>query len=46
MLGKDFNKFQMLATVAALAVVTFVVTPLVSLRRVLLEENRTLLLTP
>jgi hypothetical protein len=32
MLGKDFNKFQMLATVAALAVVTFVVTPLVSLR--------------
>jgi len=31
MLGKDFNKFQMLATVAALAVVTFVVTPLVSL---------------
>jgi hypothetical protein len=30
MLGKDFNKFQMLATVAALAVVTFVVTPLVS----------------
>lgn len=29
-LGKDFNKFQMLATVAALAVVTFVVTPLVS----------------
>jgi hypothetical protein len=46
MLGKDFNKFQMLATVAALAVVTFVVTPLVSLRRVSLEENRTLLLTP
>jgi len=30
MLGKDFNKFQMLATVAALGVVTFVVTPLVS----------------
>jgi hypothetical protein len=32
MLGKDFNKFQMLATVAALAVVTFVVTPLVSFK--------------
>jgi len=30
MLGKDFNKFQMLATVAALAVATFVVAPLVS----------------
>lgn len=30
-LGKDFNKFQMLATVAALAVATFVVAPLVSL---------------
>lgn len=29
-LGKDFNKFQMLATVAALAVGTFVVAPLVS----------------
>lgn len=29
-LGKDFNKFQMLATVAALAVATFVVAPLVS----------------
>ena len=28
-LGKDFNKFQMLATVAALAVATFVVAPLV-----------------
>lgn len=30
-LGKDFNKFQMLATVAALAVATFVVAPLVSI---------------
>lgn len=30
MLGKDFNKFQMLATVAALAVATLVVGPLVS----------------
>lgn len=30
-LGKDFNKFQMLATVAALAVATFVVAPLVRL---------------
>jgi hypothetical protein len=40
MLGKDFNKFQMLATVAALAVVTFVVTPLVSSRvRYLLRGN-------
>jgi hypothetical protein len=29
-LGRDFNKFQMLATVAALAVLTFVVGPLVS----------------
>jgi ER membrane protein complex subunit 1 len=29
-LGKDFNKLQMLATVAALAVATFVVAPLVS----------------
>lgn len=29
-LGKNFNKFQMLATVAALAVATFVVGPLVS----------------
>lgn len=29
-LGKSFNKFQMLATVAALAVATFVVAPLVS----------------
>lgn len=28
-LGKDFNKFQMLATVAGLAIVTFVVAPLV-----------------
>ena len=46
MLGKDFNKFQMLATVAALAVVTFVVTPLVSLCSVLLENIRTLLLIP
>ncbi|GAB7331412.1 hypothetical protein MBLNU13_g02834t1 [Cladosporium sp. NU13] len=34
MLGKDFNKFQMLATVAALAVVTFVVTPLVKRKQV------------
>lgn len=43
MLGKDFNKFQMLATVAALAVVTFVVTPLVSLWwYFLLEGIRTL----
>ena len=33
-LGKDFNKFQMLATVAALAVATFVVAPLVSMRKV------------
>ena len=32
-LGKDFNKFQMLATVAALAVATFVVAPLVSTSR-------------
>jgi outer membrane protein assembly factor BamB len=32
-LGKDFNKFQMLATVAALAVATFVVAPLVSSAR-------------
>jgi hypothetical protein len=31
MLGKDFNKFQMLATVAALAVATFVVAPLVGI---------------
>jgi hypothetical protein len=46
MLGKDFNKFQMLATVAALAVVTFVVTPLVSLCSVLIEEIWTVLLTP
>lgn len=30
-LGKDFNKFQMLATVAALAVATFLVAPLVSI---------------
>jgi len=30
-LGKDFNKFQMLSTVAALTVATFVVAPLVSL---------------
>jgi hypothetical protein len=30
-LGRDFNKFQMLATVAALAVLTFVVGPLVSI---------------
>ena len=29
-LGKDFNKFQMLATVAALAVATLLVAPLVS----------------
>lgn len=29
-LGKDFNKFQMLATVGGLAVVTFAVAPLVS----------------
>lgn len=29
-LGKDFNKFQMLSTVAGLAIVTFVVAPLVS----------------
>lgn len=35
-LGKDFNKFQMLATVAALAVATFVVAPLVS---VILAHN-------
>lgn len=33
-LGKDFNKFQMLATVAALAVATFAVAPLVSSLRV------------
>ncbi|KAM0718605.1 hypothetical protein Q7P37_005675 [Cladosporium fusiforme] len=33
-LGKDFNKFQMLATVAALAVVTFIVTPLVKRKQV------------
>jgi hypothetical protein len=32
-LGRDFNKFQMLATVAALAVLTFVVGPLVSATR-------------
>jgi hypothetical protein len=32
-LGRDFNKFQMLATVAALAVLTFVVGPLVSERQ-------------
>ena len=30
-LGKNFNKFQMLATVAALAVATFLVAPLVCL---------------
>jgi hypothetical protein len=46
MLGKDFNKFQMLATVAALAVVTFVVTPLVSLCSVSSEKIRTPLLIP
>ena len=34
-LGKDFNKFQMLATVAALAVATFIVAPLVSYSRVI-----------
>ncbi|EMC93733.1 hypothetical protein BAUCODRAFT_75439 [Baudoinia panamericana UAMH 10762] len=33
-LGKDFNKFQMLATVAALAVATFVVAPLVMRKQV------------
>ncbi|WPH03238.1 Hypothetical protein R9X50_00611500 [Acrodontium crateriforme] len=33
-LGKDFNKFQMLATVAALAVLTFVVAPLVNRKQV------------
>ncbi|KAK4502963.1 hypothetical protein PRZ48_006390 [Zasmidium cellare] len=33
-LGKDFNKFQMLATVAALAVATFVVGPLVTRKQV------------
>ncbi|CAK4034870.1 ER membrane complex subunit 1 [Lecanosticta acicola] len=33
-LGKDFNKFQMLATVAALAVGTFIVAPLVSRKQV------------
>ncbi|GAB7359713.1 hypothetical protein MBLNU230_g6888t1 [Neophaeotheca triangularis] len=33
-LGKDFNKFQMLATVAALAVVTFLVAPLVKRKQV------------
>ncbi|EME84549.1 uncharacterized protein MYCFIDRAFT_163354 [Pseudocercospora fijiensis CIRAD86] len=33
-LGKDFNKFQMLATVAALAVATFVVAPLVARKQV------------
>lgn len=36
-LGKDFNKFQMLATVAALAVATFVVAPLVSSRSFLIS---------
>ncbi|OQO04411.1 hypothetical protein B0A48_11022 [Cryoendolithus antarcticus] len=34
MLGKDFNKFQMLATVAALAVATFVVAPLVQRKQI------------
>ncbi|KXL45842.1 hypothetical protein M433DRAFT_4278 [Acidomyces richmondensis BFW] len=33
-LGKDFNKFQMLSTVAALAVATFVVAPLVTRKQV------------
>ncbi|KAK5111717.1 hypothetical protein LTR85_011762 [Meristemomyces frigidus] len=33
-LGKDFNKFQMLATVAALAVATCVVAPLVTRKQV------------
>ena len=33
-LGKDFNKFQMLATVAALAVATFVVAPLVRILQI------------
>ncbi|KAK0918052.1 hypothetical protein LTR91_020703 [Friedmanniomyces endolithicus] len=33
-LGRDFNKFQMLATVAALAVATFVVAPLVMRKQV------------
>jgi len=33
-LGSDFNKFQMLATVAALAVATFVVAPLVMRKQV------------
>ncbi|KAK4561257.1 hypothetical protein LTR86_004574 [Recurvomyces mirabilis] len=33
-LGKDFNKLQMLATVAALAVLTFVVAPLVTRKQV------------
>lgn len=33
-LGKDFNKFQMLATVAALGVATFVVAPLVMRKQV------------
>ncbi|KAI5362280.1 Putative ER membrane protein complex subunit 1 [Septoria linicola] len=33
-LGKDFNKFQMLATVAGLAIVTFVVAPLVTRKQV------------
>ena len=37
-LGKDFNKFQMLATVAALAVATFVVAPLVSWSRLSLYD--------
>ncbi|KAK4961643.1 hypothetical protein LTR10_002133 [Elasticomyces elasticus] len=33
-LGKDFNKLQMLATVAALAVATFIVAPLVMRKQV------------
>lgn len=33
-LGKDFNKLQMLATVAALAVATFMVAPLVTRKQV------------
>ncbi|CAK1365033.1 unnamed protein product [Cercospora beticola] len=33
-LGKDFNKFQMLSTVAGLAIVTFVVAPLVTRKQV------------
>lgn len=33
-LGKDFNKFQMLATVAALAAATLVVAPLVMRKQV------------